>query len=56
MAGSADSDTLIIDPDRSHRPEAVIRDFVLEDIREPVRSRLLPWAILFAGVLALGGA
>ena len=49
-------DTLIIDPDRPIAPEAVIRDFVPEDIREPVRSRLLPWAILFAGVLALGGA
>ena len=49
-------DTSIIDPERPIVPEAVIRDFVPEDIREPVRRRLLPWAILFAAVLALGGA
>jgi phosphatidylserine/phosphatidylglycerophosphate/cardiolipin synthase-like enzyme/uncharacterized membrane protein YdjX (TVP38/TMEM64 family) len=49
-------DTSIIDPGSPLAPEAVIRDFVPEDIRGPVRSRLLRWAILFAVILALGGA
>lgn len=49
-------DSSIIDPERPIEPAEVLRDFVPEDIREPVRSRLLPWAILFAAVLALGGA
>jgi phosphatidylserine/phosphatidylglycerophosphate/cardiolipin synthase-like enzyme/uncharacterized membrane protein YdjX (TVP38/TMEM64 family) len=49
-------DTSIVDPGDPIAPEAVIRDFVPEDIREPVRRKLLPWAVLFAAVLALGGA
>lgn len=49
-------DSSIVDPEQPIAPETVLRDFVPEDIREPVRSHLLPWAILFAAVLALGGA
>lgn len=49
-------DTSIIDPERPIAPGAVIRDFVPADIRKPVQSRLLPWAILLAAILALGGA
>jgi uncharacterized membrane protein YdjX (TVP38/TMEM64 family) len=49
-------DTSLVDPERPIAPDAVIRDFVPEDIREPMLRRLLPWAVLFAAVLALGGA
>ncbi|MBI5576691.1 MAG: VTT domain-containing protein [Deltaproteobacteria bacterium] len=48
-------DTSIVDPERPLEPETVIRDFVSDDIRGPVRSRLLGWAVIFAAVLALGG-
>lgn len=49
-------DTSIVDPEHPIATEEVIRDFVPDDIRGPVRSKLLPWAVLFAAVLTLGGA